>query len=461
MRGRLVIRCLPRAFVFTTVLLLSSTAGSLAESSAGGPYVGVWTSGPSGQEAAALDDLGVGWARVFVVWSSVEPSDGVLAWSELDSTMALASGNGRRTVLAQVRDNPAWAASNRCLVNTDLERRRLARFVGDLAARYPGVVWQLYNEMDNTSIVFDTQNGLGGCFGTLGADGRPSAEGRVQYALAVEAAGAAVHAADPHAQLAAGGVASGNFTETNGIFDRAFLPGVLAQLKRDSSLDSLDYVTVHYYSSQAGGYAGTGRDLLGRLNQLRLDVLAAGLSQDELKPVLSDELSYTSGATGTSNADPTDIFNRGQAAYVPKVLSRAVAANVRAVLWFWLRDAPSGLGADNAYGLLDRTGAPKPSYVVLRYFVGVVSRADQFLSTLDLSDQSSTLEGYRFATADGGSVQIVWNETDPATAPITYSPSCTVVFVTDAAGTPTPFDSTANALMLNSAPSYIFCAAAG
>jgi len=462
MPSRAILPPLTKTFVCALalyLLLVSSARVTLADPRAGGPFVGVWTSGPTTTEAAALDDLGVGWARVFVIWSTIEPSDGEFDWAGLDNSMALAAGNGRRSVLAQVRNNPAWAASNRCSVTSDFERERLATFVGTVAARYPSVVWQLYNEMDNTSVAFDSQYDLGGCFGTLGPDGTPSVDGRVQYALAIEAVGAALRAADPGAQLAAGGVASGNFTETKGLFDRAFLPGVLAQLKGDASLDSLDYVAVHFFSSQAGDYVTAGRDLLGRINQLRMASLAAGLSQNEFKPVIADELSYTSGASGISTTDPTDAFNRGQVAYVPKVLTRAAAANVRAALWFLLQDSASGLGSDNAYGLRDRGGAAKPSYAALRYFAGLIGRADQFVATLDLSSQARSLEGYGFTTAAGSSLQIVWNETDPTFAPILYSPACAAAMVTDAVGSPTPFDRASNALLVNTEPRYIFCAA--
>src|SRR5207302_6977982 len=120
---------------------------------------------------------------------------------------------------------------------------------GMLAGRYKGVVWQLYNEMDNTSPAADGQYDLGGCFGTLGPDGTPSAEGRARYALALEVASPALRSVDGSAQLATGGVTSGGFIGTpSGNFDKGFLPAVLAQLKLDGSLPALDYVTVHFYS---------------------------------------------------------------------------------------------------------------------------------------------------------------------------------------------------------------------
>src|SRR5205823_10095877 len=139
---------------------------------------------------------------------------------------------------------------------------------------------------------------------TLGPDGTPSAEGRARYALALEVASPALRSVDGSAQLATGGVTSGGFIGTpSGNFDKGFLPAVLAQLKQDGSLPALDYVTVHFYSSQSDMYAAAGTDLLGRVSQLRQDVMAAGLTDTELKPVISDELSYTDSIATSSN-DP-------------------------------------------------------------------------------------------------------------------------------------------------------------
>src|SRR5437016_2792006 len=225
-----------------------------------------------------------------------------------------------------------------------------------------------------------------------------------------------------------GGVASGNFTEYGGAFDRQCLPGVLGQLKRDNRLASLDYVAVHYYSSQFALYMNAGADLLGRIAQLRQDSLAAGLTAGELKPVISDELSYTD-TPGTSTGDPTNAFNLAQRAYVPKLLARAVAADVRAAFWFWLQDIPEGLGADVPYGLKDVTGAPKPAYRAVRYFNSVISSASQFNRRLDLTNLSPKLEGYEFTTPDGHMLDLAWNQTD--TTQISYVVPGPITSVTD------------------------------
>jgi Beta-galactosidase len=421
-------------------------------------FVGVWASGPTAAEAAMFDELHVGWARLAVTWSTIEPRQGELSWTALDQQMAMASGGGRRTVLALVRNNPSWAAANQCRLTTDAERQRFATFVGRLANRYKGVVWQFYNEVDNTSVAADAMYDLGGCFGTVDQAGMPTVEGPTNYARTLEAASTAVRTVDPAARLAAGGVASGGFTDLGGAFDRGFLPAVLSQLKVDEALPSIDYITVHYYSSQAGTYATAGTDIVGRVAQLRRDALATGLIPEEVPPVISDELSYT-GSVGTSTADAADAFNVAQAAYVPQLLARAAASGLRAALWFLLQDSPSGLGSDNAYGLRDRTGQAKPAYTAMRYFNEHITSATAFVDALDLSATSTALEGYRFTGADGRELQLIWANPAGAagTSTYVYAPICAIADVRDVLGATVEFSTPSNSLSVGTAPRYVFC----
>jgi hypothetical protein len=331
------------------------------------------------------------------------------------------------------------------------------------------VVWQFYNEEDNTSSAADAQYGLGGCFGTLGDDGMPTLDGPVRYARMLEVVSPAVRAADPSAEVATGGVASANYIDFGGAFDRLFLPGVMGQLKQDDSLASVDYVTIHYYSSQTILYFPSGVDLLGRLAQLRQDMLAAGLSVADLKPVISDELSYTD-TVGTSTSEATDAFNLAQAAYVPKLFARSAAADVRIALWFWMQDTGAGLGSDNAYGLKDATGKPKPAYRALRFFTSQIGRLDQLRRTLDLSTVGAGVEGYeftgltgglfQFTGPTGGLLQLVW--TNPvgfggSPGAYDYSPACQIAEVRDMLGEPTTFNVDMNSVAIGANPRYIRC----
>ena len=417
-----------------------------------GPYLGVWTSGDASQ-TGQLDDLRSSWTRVVVTWASVETSSGVYNWSSVDSQVAAASGGGKRQVLAIVRNNPSWAAASRCRLTTDAERTNLAKFMTALVTRYKDQVkyWQLYNEMDNTSEAFDRQNDLGGCFGTASGT-TPTSQGREDYARTLETVGAAIHAADSNAKVLTGGLVSGNHLSSSCptcLFDADFARGVMSSLKSHGTLDRVDYLAVHFFSSQSVDYVAYGPDLLGRVARLRQDMRDAGLREDELKPIVVDEGSYT-GMIGRSTSDSNDSFNRAQRDYVARALARAASADV-VYLWFWLRDVNgSGLGGDNAYGLMAADGSQKPSYRVFRYFTSLVDRQERLIGRLTLS--SPKFEGYEFNASDGRRFQIIWNAVDDVAE--SYTPGFQIGTVTDSVGNAVSTDG--RTVSVGSEPRFIF-----
>ncbi|MBA2450380.1 MAG: hypothetical protein H0V51_20390, partial [Chloroflexi bacterium] len=239
---------------------------------------------------------------------------------------------------------------------------------------------------------FDQALDLGGCFGTR--DGTVATQqGRDDYARMIEAAGAAVKAADPEARVVMGGVVGGAYTDSAGpgclidwdparpksaycIFDRYFVKGVMGALIARGSQSRIDWVSIHLF----------GDNLIGRIARLRQDMLEAGLPQSQLKPIILGEGSYTS-RHGTSTSNPEDPFNREQRDYVPKVLSWTAYAGVEAFFWFWLQDVGgSGLGTNQAYGLLDLRGNPKPSYFAYRYFAGLLDGVDRAVKRLSFAE---------------------------------------------------------------------------
>jgi hypothetical protein len=352
-----------------------------------------------------------------------------------------------------VRNNPAWASGSRCKVSTDAERQHLADFMTALVTRYKDRVkyWQLYNEMDNTSEAFDQQYDLGGCFGT--ATGvTPTADGRNNYARMLETVGAAIHAADADGKVVSGALVSGNYISQECptcLFDIDFGTGVMQKLREDDALDQLDYVAVHFFSSQHPTFDEYGSDLLGRVSKLRQDMRDAGLSERCLKPIIVDEGSYT-GMISPSISDPTTPFNVAQRDYVVKALTRAAAANV-VYFWFWIQDVPpGGLGGDNAYGLIATDGLPKPSYAAFRYATSLLGSADGPISPI--STDNVKIEGYALTLADGRRLQIVWNNVD--TEQLTFEPEGRLTSVSNPVGLPIPVSG--RYVAVSDEPRYVF-----
>jgi len=456
--------------------LAPSTVESV-EAAASGPFIGLWTDGFP-PDITALDDLGVGWGRVTVRWSEIEPTRGAYTWTALDQMFANVSGGGRRQTLVMIRNNPAWAATSRCKVSTDVERAALAHFAETLVRRYSGAIpdgplagrsvlatyWQFYNEMDFPSPEIEASSDLGGCFATTvgAAVGlTPTQQGRDSYARMLEAVGLAIHTADPNGKVVMGGVASSNYLSpscpfANCPFDPDFIRGVLQSLKGRGTLNRLDAIAVHYFSSQAELWSGPGTpDLVGRIAATRQVMREVGLSNAELKPIFVDEGTYTSGSPVSTN-DPNHPYNRGQAAYVSKALARAAYANVAGYFWFKRQDTlGSGLGGDWPFGLLDGQGAPKPSYRAYRYFASLVTRTDQVVGQASLANPK--LEGYELVANDGRHFQVVWNQTDDEN--ISFSPSFGLGGpITDPTGAPVGLTSQGT-VSVGAEPRFVFAPA--
>jgi hypothetical protein len=419
------------------IIALAPATVEPAEAADGGPFIGLWSDGTT-TEAATMDDLDVSWGRVTLRWSDIEPTLGHFNWGGLDQEFASISGSGRRQVFTTIRNNPAWAAASRCTITTPAERANLAAFVDAVVRRYSGSIpdgplagrsvtvkyWQFYNEMDFTIPAIEAISDLGGCFAT--ASGSTATQtGRDNYARTIEAVGLAAHNADPDSKVVMGGVASSNYLSplcplAQCPFDRDFMQGVLTSLKSNGTLNRLDAVGVHYFSSQTGLWTTPGAtDLVGRIVGTRKMMSDIGLTPAQIKPIFVDEGSFTEGVTN-STGDPNDPYNRNQEAYVSKVLARATFANVAGYFWFRRNDSLGpGLGGDWAFGLLTQQGAIKPSYGAYKYFNSLVRSTSQSVGQLTFANPK--LEGYEINANDGRRFQVLWNQADAES--IAYTPT--------------------------------------
>ncbi|MCA1648161.1 MAG: hypothetical protein LC797_22780 [Chloroflexi bacterium] len=115
-----------------------------------------------------------------------------------------------------------------------------------------------------------------------------------------------------------------------------------------------------------------------------------------------------------------------------------------------MQDYTSGLGADNAYGLLDTSVRPKPSYAAFKYYSGLIDSPIRFTATL--TGLPARLEGYEFITADNRLVQILWNQVDVST--VAYVPSVAESSTTDVLGA--ALSVTNNTVSVGADPVFIF-----
>jgi hypothetical protein len=292
--------------------------------------------------------------RSLIFWDEVEPartSPPTYDWSLYDPLLLTAHGEGLE-VIAEVVGNPAWAADYPGGPPRNLDP--LVQFVAAAVERYDGDglsdapgsprvrLWELYNEPDNT----DAQlAGEGRAWGYWGRDG-------AAYGQMLKRAYPAVRLASPAARLLMGGLAYDAFPEDGGPFNPEFLDDVL----RAGGGCCFDIMNVHYYPLFAFRWQGQGPDVYGKAVAVRKKLAGYGLD----KPLMITEAGMWSAALPPyPPATPED-----QVRYVAKLYTRALAAGVRAVIWFQYDDV---LGfEDPARGLVDTQLARKPAHAAFQ-----------------------------------------------------------------------------------------------
>lgn len=132
-----------------------------------------------------MTDAGFGWARQWISWESVEPTQGSYSWDTLDKVVAAAERNNVKLMLILLRA-PTWASPKGGIPQ---DKQLYARFVSTVATRYKGKIaaYEVWNE----------QNLAGETGGTVNVG---------EYAELLKAAFPAIKAADPNAIVVYGGL---------------------------------------------------------------------------------------------------------------------------------------------------------------------------------------------------------------------------------------------------------------
>jgi len=146
----------------------------------------VWL--PNADQDRTLDLLtgaGFGWARQWISWESVEPTQGSYSWDTLDKVVDTAQRKNVKLMLILLR-SPAWVGTNGGMPK---DKQLFARFAGTVAARYKDKVaaYEVWNE----------ENLAGETGGTVNP---------AEYAELLKATFPAIKAADPKALVVFGGL---------------------------------------------------------------------------------------------------------------------------------------------------------------------------------------------------------------------------------------------------------------
>lgn len=352
---------------------------------------------------------GSSWVRSALAWSALEPSAGTFDFTWSDFAINSLTQAGLAPVVF-VYENPAWVSNIPCgPINTNDPNmlNALSTLMSTLAARYPQVpIWSIYNEPDNSSYA-SIGYSSGGCFGddtTNDLNGNGVSD-RIDYARMLAAAWQGVHAGNPNAQLAMGGLAYDWFdpvtaptpwypNDGTGRFNYNFLSEVLAYMKANplpSGQRYMDLVLFNYFDwfGTIWQKVAAGNGIQAKAAQLQARMAAFGASY----PLLVTETGEDSQTWGL----------QPQANCLTITMVRGVAVGLQGVIWWTLRDGPNW----GTSGLTDESLTPKLSYSALQTLNRELN-GYTFSATKTDTTGFSHVEAYEFKR-DGSTKTVVWS----------------------------------------------------
>jgi hypothetical protein len=297
---------------------------------------------------------GAGYARLFVLWSDLQPSGPgqSIAGSRLaeyDAAVGRLRAAQIKPILAVV-GAPRWAngSDDRLVPPTDPES--YARFAGALARHFRGRVtaYEVWNEEDEPAFWH-----------------APVSAAR--YAALLRASFAAVRAGDRGAKVLVGPLTGNNYGFLRALY-AAGIKGAFDAVAVHTDTACLDRGPERFYRDPGGAVARFS--FLGYRSVHR--VMAR--HGDGAKPIWMTELGWSS--TGGAPCErgrwagrkPSGVSAAAQAAHL-RAAFHCLARDryVQVAAWFTLQDDPAqSLDELRHYGLLDAGGAPKPAWSAFR-----------------------------------------------------------------------------------------------
>ncbi|HET6550898.1 MAG TPA: hypothetical protein VFG79_20710, partial [Solirubrobacter sp.] len=195
-----------------TFALLLALLALAAPARAAGPQIGIaddrilLAGGPTADKAVAeWQRLGVQQVRIYALWNRIAPSRpaGDYSWSALDHAVALVTTAGMKPLLTITGPGPVWTSRH--------PRRRDPRYDPDpkLYAQFARMVAERYADRVDRYVLWNEPN-LSGWLRPQATckRGRCTTVGPHLYRALARGAYAAVHAADPRAQVLIGAMSS-------------------------------------------------------------------------------------------------------------------------------------------------------------------------------------------------------------------------------------------------------------
>ena len=327
-------------------VLLALLAAAPAQAATPREFFGVMVDGPAldpdvdlGAESRLMARSGVGTLRVAFYWRAMQPSpDEPIDFAETDRIVGSAAAAGLRVFPTLVRA-PAWAAEGddrEGAVPSDPST--YAAFAAEVVRRYgrggtfwssrsaarelPVVSWQVWNEPD-----------IGRYW-----QGKPWPR---TYVELLRAAGPAIKAVDPAAQVVAAGLTNRSWEDLRRLYDAG-------------ARGLFDAAAVHPFSRRPS-------------NVMKIVRLTRGVMKkagDGRLPLVLSEISWSSGKGKSTFNYGWETSERGQASRIRQILPMLAAARrklrLQAVYWYTWLSPPIGDDESFSYAGLRRMKRGKP-----------------------------------------------------------------------------------------------------
>ncbi|MFJ4143669.1 cellulase family glycosylhydrolase [Pseudomonas sp. NPDC089734] len=332
------------------------------------------------QQMARLDALGLNWVRLTIHWPIIEPVQDQYNLTDLDAAMAAIKNHHYNTVAYLVGSAPFASDSASSAQGRDQYPPKdfnvFAARMAALAQRYSHVEnWQVWNE---PNIVW-----------------LPQAD-PVAYGNLLTTTANAIRAVLPNKTIVTAGMAYYSQMQHTS--------GYMLQTLVENGLGTQNIVAAyHPYSEYPEGDSVTDKDFLVRANAMNTLLHNSGVPQ-----VWATEWGWS------SYAGPVEmqalIGTSGQADYTLRRLALMSTMDFQRIFLFNLSDFDERATArDQAYGLLDLLGNPKPVYTALQNFLNITGPSLEPAAPPAFSNTPSDLYAMSWTRNDGKRLLMFWS----------------------------------------------------
>ena len=330
----------------------------------------------------AAKSAGFSWIRMDLAWSAVETQPGIYRWTDYDNLITALAQRGMRALLIFDYGNPLYTGAYNLPPTTAAAVQAFGNFAEAASRHFAGrkVRFEVWNEPN-----------IKGFW--------PPIPNPDQYAALGREAIRRVHAGDPNAEVATGGLSG---------FDFHFLDGYL----NENGARDAEAIGVHPYDCNPP-------EMLG--DRLLLWRSIASRHFKTSPPTWDTEWGFSSASFGNGHSDES---RRRQAVLVARELLCACAAGFPLIVYYDVRDDGNNpTDTENNFGLLANDYSEKPAMKAVRTLTGI-ARNHRFSGFIQTT--ASGLHAMRFDGSTGPTAA-VWNSAATGTVKVSFSTNSTVV----------------------------------